>query len=66
MSLCGVMTVELNYDFEVSEFDFQSRHYIHFYTNIPEKSLHPLISKDMNRILLPLVFFTDDDWYFLK
>ena len=36
------MVKVLNYEHEVSEFELQSYYYVHFRTNILEKSLNPL------------------------
>ena len=39
----NVVTIVLNYDLEVSKFEMQSRHYVHFRTNTLGKGMNPLI-----------------------
>ena len=42
-SPCGVMVKALAYGVVVSEFELQSRYYVHFRTNTLEKGINPLI-----------------------
>ncbi len=41
-SLCSVEANVLDYDIVVSEFEFQSRYYVHFRTNAPWERSEPL------------------------
>ena len=45
------MAKVLNYGFEVSEFEHQSRYYIHFWTNIQEKSMNLQILLAMGKLV---------------
>ena len=46
----------LDYNIEVSEFELQSRYYIHFSTNSFGKDMNPLILPAMDSIV-PLLFY---------
>ena len=41
--LCGVMVKVMSYEIVVSNFELQSRYYIHFQTNTLRKDMSPLI-----------------------
>ena len=46
-------------DIVVTEFELQPHNYVHFLTNELEESMNPLIPPAMGKIVLLLVFYTD-------
>ena len=52
----GVMVKAMDCGIVVSEFELQSRYYVHFRTNTPGKGMNPLILPAMGEIV-PLLFF---------
>ena len=53
------MAEMLDCDIVVSEFEFQSRNYIHFSTNTLRKGMNPLILPNMGKIVSLLFFYKD-------
>ena len=53
------MVKAMDCEIVVSEFEHQSRYYIHFRTNTPGKGMIPLILPAMVNIV-PLLFFQED------
>ena len=73
--LCGVIIKVMNCRLEVSEFEFQSRYYIHFRTNTLWKGMNPFTPPPiymLNSTITVLLQgwlrhqITHEDWYAIK
>ena len=58
---CGVMGKAVNCRIVVSEFEFQSRYYVHVRANTLGKGMNPLILPVMGKIA-PLLFFEKEEF----
>ena len=57
----GVMVKAMDCGTVVSEFEFQSRYYVHFPANTLGKGMNPLILTAMGQIV-PLLFFSENSF----
>ena len=48
VSLCSVMVNMFYYDIVISEFEYPSHYYVHFWTNTLEKGMNLLIPQSMD------------------
>ena len=55
----GVVAKVLEYFIVISEFEFQSRYYVHFWSNILAKGKNPLTLPSMEKIVHLLLFYRD-------
>ena len=54
-----VMVKAMDYGIVVSEFEIQSRYYVHFRTNTLGEGINPLILPAMGQIVSLLLFYND-------
>ena len=57
----GIIVKEIDCGLVISEFELQSRYYVHFRANTLGKGMNPLIPPAMGQIL-SLLFFKKDDF----
>ena len=53
---CGIITKVLDCGLKVSEFELQSRYYVHFWANTLGKFMNPFIHSAMSQIVTMMFF----------
>ena len=66
LSVClagGLMATKLDCDIVVSEFEIQSRYYVHFRTNTPGKDMNPLMPQSYGLNSISTIFLQRWLWH---